>query len=339
MTLGLSVHRPEMIPLISERMRRHDAIFLEEPPAKGFEQMLAGALAVDEYLRPIDVEYPAFSRNMCYLLGDLHADGKKIFQIEPFLEILSGIDEFFADDHQPRELDKTSVQYPVYLAERNATKALLDYYQTAMTGSFDATIAAIKQFARMDAARYRLRDSLRAQEITSKVGKYHSSYVEAGVIHYSLWRLLRKQIVQPEQLQLIHLANDALKTTADKGHLYGPGDLLTLLYVFHPNLAKTRREALLAGRSIIFSKISVKDDLIDDLNSFLHLCDELACIRTTNQLGLDDCRRLFPLVRRAKSSDAREIVTEYLAESTPQIDKDFHTTKSRSPSENDIAAI
>ena len=63
----------------------------------------------------------------------------------------------------------------MYLAERNATKALLDYYQIAVTGSFEETVAAVKQFARMDAARFRLRDSLRAQEIISKVGKYPSS--------------------------------------------------------------------------------------------------------------------------------------------------------------------
>jgi hypothetical protein len=93
MTLGLSLHRPEMIPLIAERMRRHEAIFLEEPPATGFEPMLTGALAVDDYLRPLDMEYPAF-----------------------------------------------------------------------------------KQFARMDAARFRLRVSLRAQELGLKFRKYPSSY-------------------------------------------------------------------------------------------------------------------------------------------------------------------
>ena len=230
MTLGLSLHRPEMIPLIAERMRRHEAIFLEEPPATGFELMLAGAFAVDDYLRPLDVEYPAFSRNMCYLLRELQANGKKIFQIEPFLEILLGIHEFFAEGHRPGELNKTSAQYPVYLAERNATKALLDYYQIAVTGSFEATVAAVIQFARMDAARFRLRDSLRAQELGLKFRKYPSSYVEAGVIHYSLWRLLRKQMVQPEQLQLIYLADDALKTIGDKGHR----NALTPKQISHP---------------------------------------------------------------------------------------------------------
>ena len=323
-TLGLSVHRPEMIPLIADWMRCHDAIFLEEPPADGFEAMLAGTLAVDDYLRPLDVEYPAFSRDMCYLLQSLQAKGKKIFQVEPFLEILLGIHEFFAKGHRPAELNKNSVQYPVYLAERNATKALLDYYQTAMTGSFEVTIGAVKQFARMDAARFRLRDSLRAQELNLKVGRYASSYVEAGVIHYPLWRLLRKQMLQPKQLQVMHLADEALKTMGDKGHLYGPGDQLTLLYVFHPNLAETRREALLAARSIIYSKISEKEELTDDLDRFPHLRDELACIRTTQQLGLDDCHRLFPLVRRAKNSDARQLVAQHLAESRPQLRQQSH---------------
>ena len=79
------------------------------------------------------------------------------------------------------------------------------------------------------------------------------------------------------------------------------------------------REQVLAARSIIFSKIIEKEELTDDLNSFPHLRDELACIRMTKALGLDDCRRLFPLVRRAKSSDARQIVTDYLTELRPQI--------------------
>ena len=98
-TLGLSVHRPEMIPIAAVLMRRHDAIFLEEPPAAGFEQMLEGSLDVDDYLLQLDLEYPEFSRNMCYLLQELKAAGKKIYQVEPFLEILAGIHDFFAEGH------------------------------------------------------------------------------------------------------------------------------------------------------------------------------------------------------------------------------------------------
>ena len=211
-TLGLSLHRPEMIPFLANWMQRHDAVVLEEPPADGFQQMLQGALAVDDYLQELDVEYPAFSRDMCDLLRKLRAEGKKIFQVEPFLEILLGIHEFFAEGHRPQELDPNSIQYPVYLAERNATKALLAYYQTVMTGSFKETIGTIKQFARMDAARFRLRDSLRAQALAPLVKKYPSAFIEAGVMHYPLWRLLRRQMPLQKQVRLIFIADAALNT-------------------------------------------------------------------------------------------------------------------------------
>ena len=318
-TLGFSVHRPEMIPLISDLMQRHDALFLEEPPTADFRQMLQGLVPVDDYLIPLDVEYPEFSLRMCRLLRELHRKGKKIFQVEPFIESLLAIHEFFAEGHGPGELNKDSLQHPVYLAERNATAALLAYYRTVMYESFDKTIAAIKQFARMDAARFRLRDSLRAQELATLIGKYSSSYVEAGVIHYPLWRLLRQQVSSQIRVRPVFLADAALKTMKEKGHLYGPGDQLTLLYMFHPNITTTMREQVLAARSIIYSKIIVKEELTKEAGTFPHLRDELDCIRTTGQLTLDDCRRLFPLVRRAKSSDARQIVAEYLAESKPQM--------------------
>jgi hypothetical protein len=143
--------------------------------------------------------------------------------------------------------------------------------------------------------------------------QYPSVYIEAGVIHLSLWRLLRRQILPPDRLQLIFLADGALKRLGIKGHIYGPGDQLTLLYIFHPNHITTRRTKMLAARSIIYSKIIEKEELTDALESYPHLRDELACIRATGQLSLDDCRRLFPLVRSANSSAARQIFTEYSA--------------------------
>ena len=53
--------------------------------------------------------------------------------------------------------------------------------------------------------------------------------------------------------------------------------------------------------------------MTDDPNTFPHLRDELACIGITRQLSLDDCRRLFPLVRRAGTTQAHQIVADYLA--------------------------
>lgn len=314
-TLGLSVHRPEMTALIYNQMRQHEAIFLEEPPNPDFEQMLAGNLAVNDYLEQVDIEYSAYSRLMCKLLRKLNAEGKHIFQVEPFWEILLGIHEFFADGHRPEEIEENSVQYPVYLSEKNATRALLDYYQTIVSGSFNHAIRAIMRFARRDSARFVLRDSLRAQAIASMIENYPSAYIEAGVMHYPLFRLLRRQLTDKQELKVSFLANQVLKKLGHKGYLFGPGDQLTLLYVYRPAIRNTRRERVLAARSMIHSKIVVKEELANNLNTFPHLHDEVECIGMTRQLSLRDCRRLFPLVRRARSAEAREIVTGYLEES------------------------
>jgi hypothetical protein len=48
-SVGLSLHRPEMLPFIAEWMGQHDAIFLEEPPSPSFDQMIGGQLSVEEY--------------------------------------------------------------------------------------------------------------------------------------------------------------------------------------------------------------------------------------------------------------------------------------------------
>ena len=183
-TLGLSEHRPEMIPLIESAMQQHQAILLEEPADEGFKHMLTGELGVEDYLRGIDVEYPEFSRGMCYLLRKLRTAGKDILQVEPYLEILLGIHAYFTEGHGPDNLARDSIQYPVFLAERNATRMLISFYNISMSASFEDTIEAVKRFARADAARFRLRDSLRAQAVASLAQEFSSVYVEAGLIDY-----------------------------------------------------------------------------------------------------------------------------------------------------------
>ena len=301
-----------MIPFTAGLMKQHEAIFLEEPPAAGFEDMLAGTLSVEDYLRPIDVEYPAFSRAMCHLLRELKAEGKQIFQVEPFLAALLDVHDFFADGHAPQDLSRDSLLYPVYAAERRATGALLAYYRTVMTGSFEESLEVIKEFARQDAARFRLRDSLRAQALERLIQPFHSGYIEAGVIHYSLWRLLRKRVSFSKDLRLVFLADQALATIGKKGHLYGPGDQLTLLYIFHPDLDQPKREALLAARALVYAKLITKNEIAEGSDTIPHLLDELACTQMTARLSLDDCRCLFNKVRRSGTQKAHEIVDDFL---------------------------
>jgi hypothetical protein len=99
---------------------------------------------------------------------------------------------------------------------------------------------------------------------------------------------------------------------AEKGHLYAPGDQLTFLYIFRPAISRTEWEKVLAARSMVYSKILEKNELDERLETFPHLRDELACIRAIRQLSLEDCKRLFPLIRRAGTLGARGIITEFL---------------------------
>jgi hypothetical protein len=301
-----------MLPLIAESMKKHAAIFLEEPPTPGFKKMLRGDLAIDDYLMSIDTEYPEFSRRMCGLLQELVLNGKRIFQVEPFLKSLLAIHTFFARSLGPEDLDRDSIQYRVYLAEKNATGALLSYYKTAMTGSFDDTINAVLHFARLDAARFRLRDWLRVQALVPLVENFESSYIEAGEIHYGLWRMLRQSITQGFRVIPLFLADAASKILGIGGHLYGPGDRLTLLYIFHPDIRGTGRERLLAARSLVYTKLIVKEELTDAAESFPHLRNELVCLRTVDRLSMEDCSKLFPRLRRTNTSEARQVVSDYL---------------------------
>jgi hypothetical protein len=311
-TIGFSIHRPEVIGITADLMHRHDVICLEEPPANGLQEMLQGALSIDDYLLPAEAEYPEFSRRMCRLLRELYQNGKKIIQVEPFLENLLSIHTFFSKGYGPKELKPESVHHQVYRAERDATKALLDYYQIVMNGSFKAAVEAIIRFARYDAARFRLRDSLRAQALSVELNNGFSVFIEAGVIHLALYHMLKKRLPQSLQLKPLFLARKALKILGVKGHLFGPGDQLTLTYIFHPETHGTFREELLAARSLIYSKLIEKEEVSAGLETFPHIRNELACIRTVKLLTLKDCDRLFPLIRRIKTEHARQLVDDYL---------------------------
>ncbi len=312
-TVVFTAHRPEMIPLTEGLMKTHDAVFLEEPPTPGFKEMLNGRLSIDDYLAPIDVEYPEFSKRMCCLARDLHANGTTMVQVEPFLEELIAIHDFFANGSTPTDIDHESLRYAVYLRERNVSGALLAYYRTVMTGTFDESISAIITFARQDAAKFRLRDKLRAIAIANRLKQYRSSYIEAGIIHYCLLPMLKAEIKGEVRVKSIFAARKAISQIGRKGHIYGPGDQLTLLYILHPDTAEaTSRKRLLAARSLVYAKLIAKEEITDRLETYPHIRNELDTIAMVNRLSINDCRALFPQIRRSSSAATVEIVKNYL---------------------------
>ncbi len=315
--IGFSIHRPEMIPKTAELMGAHDVIFLEEPPDPGFGEMLAGNISIEAYLMPQDLEYPDFSRQMAALEKELHHAGKKLIQVEPFYAALLSIHDTFADGGTPDDLKPKTLPFYVFMAERQATGALLKFYQTAATGSFDAVIQAVREFSKTDARRFRLRDSLRAQEIARQAAHFTSVYVEAGTIHFFLFRELHRLLSDRYRVRPVYLDRLVLSEAGHRQHLYSPvyspGDLLTLFYILHPGRARRDTEDLLAARSVIYSKIIHKQENKETGNLFFHLKDEMACIRRVKNLSVDNCRELFGRVRNKPTDQARQVVERYQA--------------------------
>jgi hypothetical protein len=311
-SLVFSSHRPETLSLSAPLMESHEAIFLEEPPTAGFESLLQGTLPLEDYLLAVDMEFPEFFRQTCALLQTLHEKQKKILQVEPYLETLAGIHEFFADGGSPRDLVPDSEQFTVYQAEKKATSALLQYYQTVIKGSFEETIETVKTFARADAARLLLRDSLRARALVSKVLKFSRAYVEAGYMHYALRGKLTNALSGRAKLQPIFLMAPIVKPLLGKRQAFGPGDLLTLLYLYHPKIRGAQVD-LMAARSLVFIKLLEKQEMEVDDSLYPHTHNELKTIQMTQILTFGDCKRLFPEIRLAKTNEALTVVQTYLS--------------------------
>ena len=238
-TVALSNHRTEIIPLAVAKMVRCETVVLEEPPEANFGAMLTGDVAIDDYVMGIDTEYPSFSRAMCRALRKLYDQGIRIVQVEPYLARLTEIHERLGEGARPEELRPDPRLWPVYQMERETTQTLMAFYKAFTVGDFNRMLAAVKRFARVDAQRFYMRDRLRAQKIAAlATGK--RIYVEAGQMHVGLVSLLRRRVKGWATVTADYLVSAALSSCARPKVLFGPGDVLTLLYIFNPRFDGAR---------------------------------------------------------------------------------------------------
>lgn len=310
LTVGFSPHRTEALPFAAEVMRHHQAIILEEPEDPYFIKMLLKELSIDEYLLEVDFEFPVFARRSCELLRQLHAQGKKILQVEPFMERLQEIHDYFSQGGTPDGIDGESPHYPVYQAERRWTGALLHYYETSVGGGFDEVVSAVQAFAREDAARGNLRDALRSQGIAQAVESSGPAYLEAGELHIALLGHLRRRLPGSTSLRPVYLMGPAIREMTGKRHAMGPGDLLTLLYTFRPDYEGEKAD-LLAARNLIHVKIMAKEEILESGDRFPHTRDQIDSNRLVEGLSYPSCQRLFEEIRFRETDEARQVVREY----------------------------
>ncbi len=312
-TIGLSSHRLEVLPYARQEMESHEAIVLEEPPEPDFPALLAGTIEIEAYLANKDTEFPEFSGKQMAMLRELHGQGKSILQVEPYLERLIQIHELLAEGLTRPEVESRPGLKEVYEAEALASAALLAFYARAHSAPFPQVVSAVQGFARADAARFRLRDELRAQALLPLLGTFSSLYAEAGYIHLFLVNRLGRLLAGKARLRPVFLlAAPSLKELGRPRPL-GPGDLLTLFYIFNVGLKKEKEE-LLAARSLIYIKLLGKEELAPTpAHPTPHTDDEIQAYRLTADLNYQDCAALYPEIRRLPPEEAAALVHRHLA--------------------------
>lgn len=312
-TVAFSTHRLEVLPEAHSLMARHDVIALEEPPQTGFDAMLKGGLSIDQYLESSDYEFPEFARRSCLLYRELYGQGKRFLQVDPYMEHLQRLHDFFAEGGDVHAIDPTDAAYAVYRMESQATAALMHFYARSMSASLASVVPSVIAFAQADAARIALRDRMRAEALASVAEDGVGLYVECGYIHWSLFLCLHQLVGSRKAVRPCFVLEEEARRRIGKKQVLGPGDRLTLLLLFHPN-HPTLPLQMLAAQSLIYVKLLHKEEMIPDHGSYPHLDDEAQALRCTRRLSWTDCQVLWPLVRRSAPAEAQSIVQNYLEE-------------------------
>jgi len=296
-TVGFSAHRVESLPAAREAMQGHGAIVLEEPVTAGFEAMLEGRLGVDEHLEQLAPEFPEYSLRQCAMLRELHADGVRIVQSDPFMSELEAIHEHFDSGGNPEDFISGTVRHRVYQSEKRCFGALLTYYAVSAGDSMERAVDAVCAFARMDAARGELRDAMRARQIAAKLSAEGGLYVEAGFIHVGLLRQLRRHVSTRVAIRPRWLTGEQMRAHTGRAAVFSPGDRLTIAYA-RGHAVDDHRARLLAAQSLFQVAISAKEELIPSESSpYPHAVDDAETSALVTRLTYADCRDLFSLLR------------------------------------------
>ncbi len=313
-TICYSTHRPEILSLMKPILDLHDIIILEEPSVPEFKKLMSEEIPLDEYVESGDFTFPTFQSLLYKTIINLtKTKPTEVHQIDPYLETLLNIHETFANGGSASDLT-SELHRQIYETEKTVTGVLLQYYHSVLKGKFEESIKRIVQFAREDAARIKLRDNLRARKthslLSSKMRPSSRIFIEAGYIHLWLFKALKKLVPNNIKLVLFFPACPIISFYLEKRHVYTPGDILTLSFLFGTN---RRDKFLLAARSLIFTKILLKHEIMpENKMHFPHTLDEIECVELVRRLSLDDCKKVFKTIKTAKSYDARKAVKNFI---------------------------
>ncbi|WP_028840624.1 hypothetical protein [Thermodesulfobacterium hveragerdense] len=314
--VGFSTHRIEVLPFAKDFMESAEVIFLEEPPNENFRLVLEGKISEEDYVLNEEFWFPEFEKQTLKILKNFYQQGKKIFQIEPYLE---GV-RFLQQRAEGLVSQKTTEEYileKIAETEKNAIEKLLRFYEVSLTNNFEKIVESVKDFSKADAERFRLRDQLRVEAslkllLSLKQG-IKKVYVEAGTIHLYFKKFLQLKTSGFCKVYQVFLLQKVLKPIVGKPYVFPPGELLTLRYIFNRK-ENPKIENLLAARSLVYIKIIPKEELLpQEENPFPHLKEELHAIKLVEHLDFEDCKRLYSKLFWIKDyKEARKLVEDHL---------------------------
>ncbi len=306
-TLGFTVFRPETAPFAARAMAGHEVIILEEPLTPGFEEMLQGRLAIEDYLMLTEFEFPEYARQQCCTLQTLHSHGVSVLQIHPWMDELVGVHEFFVAGNTPAQIPRGGKAWKVYSREHEWSRKLLAFYTAAGKKDFKGILSAVIEFARADAEKIRDMDQDRAEAI-AKVTRSSSVYVECGAIHHTMIGLLIKMLGHG-RIKTVHLMEEVCKERYGVRRLIPPGDLLTFRYLVRApeNIAQ---ETLLAARAMVYNRLMEKDETFDSVYAHPHMDAEAMVLQIINGLDTEQCRDIFGRIRHMGVRESLALVLQ-----------------------------
>lgn len=284
-------------------MDNQQVIILEEPPHPYFSRMLASKLSIDEYLMEIEHGYPVFASMQYEYLRSLAANGVDIIPIEPYLEKLYQVQLMFAEGMGPDQLDQDTLLFEVYQVEKQATGRLIDYYQSVRQDDFQKILDAIQLFAKADGDRFLLRDSLRADAISTRVDTSRTVSIEAGSMHISLKNELRKKLPKETDLIAHNVEETILAQLGLEPLVFSPGDELTAIYMAGDKI-DSPRENRLSAQSLLYAKVVRKEEIAESAERYPHTRNEYETNLLVRQFDTDQCNDIFFQLRDLPTQEA-----------------------------------
>ncbi len=307
-----SNHRPETLGPAARLMAEFDAIALEEPQLPGFAAMLDGTLTIDDYLHRNDFQFPAFERRSCELFRSLHHRGKALYQVDPYLTRLDALHARFAAGDKPADIAPDSPLGEVYAMEKRWSAALLANYEHCPIEAFDGLVAQVQHFARADAARGRLRDTLRAAAIAALAARHRRLYVEAGTLHVYLLTALAATLSAAARARPRFLLAPVVRALCGRRQVLGPGDRLTLLYTYRPEFRGARAD-LLAARNLVHTLLAEKEEVLAEAGDYPQTRHEATINALVERLNYNESKRLYGRILGRPSAEALAIARAYSA--------------------------